>query len=411
MASSTTEPHSLGKWIKRLIFLGLLGGGGYYAWTLYDAKTESETTYRTAEVTKGKLTQAVTATGQLNALIMVQVGSQISGTIEKIHVDFNSPVKAGQLIAELDAATYRAVTAQGEGEVANAQAGLELARLNAERKKELREKQLAPAADYDKAMADLKQAESALKIKSAVLDKSKVDLARCNIYAPIDGIVISRKIDVGQTVAASLNSPVLFEIANDLAKMQIHANVAEADVGGVEPGQMVDFTVDAFPDRTFQGKVQQVRNAPITVDNVVTYDTVIDVDNPDLKLKPGMTANVSIILAQRDDVLQVSNAALRFKPADEPGAEKKPEGDAPRGERTKGKKPTREAKPERTVYLLGPDAKATPVQVTVGITDSLRTEILTGLTEGQKVITGVTLPTTTSTPNPMGGSPFGGSRR
>ena len=165
-------------------------------------------------------------------------------------------------------------------------------------------------------MATLHQAEANVKIKQGALDKAKADLDHCTITSPIDGIVISRSVDVGQTVAASLQAPVIFQIANDLTKMQIDSNVAEADVGAVEVGQDVDFTVDAFPTRTFHGKVVQVRNAPITVQNVVTYDTVIGVNNPDLKLKPGMTANVSIIIAHKDDVLQIKNAALRFRPPD-----------------------------------------------------------------------------------------------
>src|SRR5207302_7042706 len=170
--------------------------------------------------------------------------------------------------------------------------------------------------DNDKALADLRQAEANVYINEGALKRAEVDVARCTITAPVDGVVISRNVDVGQTVAASLQAPTLFVIANDLSKMQIDANVAEADVGGVEVDQDVEFTVDAFPYRTFHGKVIQVRNAPITVQNVVTYDTVIGVSNPDLKLKPGMTANVSIIIARKDNVLQLKNAALRYRPAE-----------------------------------------------------------------------------------------------
>lgn len=409
----------MGRWIKRLIILGILGGGGYYAWSAYTSKSEDAPVYRTVAVTRGNLTQAVTATGQLNALVMVQVGSQISGTINVINVDFNSPVKAGQIVAELDPATYKANVAQAEGDLANAMASLELARLNADRKKDLHDKQLSPAADYDKAMADLHQAEAIVKVKTASLDKSKVDLKRCTILAPIDGIVISRKIDVGQTVAASLNAPVLFEIANDLGKMQIHANVAEADVGGVQPGQMVDFLVDAFPERTFHGVVDQVRNSPTTVDNVVTYDTVINVDNKDLKLKPGMTANVSIIVAQKENVLLISSGALRFRLPEELSGEKKPEaGGAPAGASSGGPgggehRGRGERKSERgagkKIYVLpdGPNAKPEQVVITTGITDKVKVEVLTGLNEGQNVITGVTMPSSSGTPNPMG-NPFGG---
>lgn len=414
MAAPAKSSGAFGRWLKRIIWLGIIGGGGYYAWDWYNTKNDAPVSYRTSPVTQGKLTQAVTATGQLNALVTVQVGSQISGTLEKINVDFNSPVKAGQLIAQLDAATYRAVAAQMKGDVANAQASLDLAKLNAQRKQELHEQKLAPGADYDKSVADLHQAEAVLQVKQAALEKAQVDLRRCDITSPIDGMVISRKVDVGQTVAANFNSPVLFEIANDLAKMQIHANVAEADVGGVEPGQEVEFNVDAFPDRVFKGKVQQVRNAPVTVDNVVTYDTVIDVDNSDLKLKPGMTANVSIILAQRSDALLVANAAMRWKPAEE-ATDKKPEGEArgERGEHGKGKRDKEKGQnATKTVYILpdGQGAKPQAVSITVGITDSLKSEVLSGLSAGQNVIIGVTLPVGASNSNPMG-SPFGGPPR
>ena len=173
---------------------------------------------------------------------------------------------------------------------------------------------LIPQSEFDQAVATLHQAEAQVKIRTSSVERAKVDLGRCTIYAPVDGMVISRNVDVGQTVAASMSAPVLFQIANDLTKMQIDANVAEADVGGVEVGQEVEFTVDAFPDRTFHGKVTQVRNSPLTVQNVVTYDTVIEVNNADLKLKPGMTANVSIILQRRENVLRVPNGALRFRP-------------------------------------------------------------------------------------------------
>src|SRR5690348_2508403 len=272
--------------------------------------------FQTATVTRGPITQAVTATGTLNPVVNVQVGSQVSGNIAKLFVDFNSQVKAGQVVAQIDPMLFQAVVTQAEGDLASAQAALELAKLNASRTQTLFARKTSSQADLDQAMANLHQAEANVKIKQGALDKAKADLEHCTITSPIDGVVISRSVDVGQTVAASLQAPVIFQIANDLSKMQIDSNVAEADVGAVEVGQAVDFTVDAFPTRTFHGKVVQVRNAPITVQNVVTYDTVIGVENKDLKLKPGMTANVSVIIAQKDNVLQVKNAALRYRPAE-----------------------------------------------------------------------------------------------
>ena len=202
---------------------------------------------RPPPITRGELTQAVTATGTLNPVVNVQVGSQISGNIQKLIVDFNSPVKAGQVVAQIDPAIYQAIVPQAEGELANAEAALELAQINAQRTEELVAKQNPPQSDLDQAMAALHQAEANVKIKEGALEKAQVDLNHCTITSPIDGVVISRDVDVGQTVAASLSAPVIFTIANDLAKMQIDANVAEADIGTVEVGQDVDFTVDAFP--------------------------------------------------------------------------------------------------------------------------------------------------------------------
>src|SRR5947209_16700802 len=267
-------------------------------------------------VTRGPITQAVTATGTLNPVVNVQVGSQVSGNIQKLFADFNSPVKAGQTVAQIDPALFQATVTQAEGDLASAQAALELARINATRTQSLVAKQNSAQSDLDQAMANLHQAEANVKVKQGALDKAKADLDHCTILSPIDGTVISRSVDVGQTVAASLQAPIIFTIANDLTKMQIDTNVAEADVGVVSVIQYVDFTLDAFPMQTFHGKVVQVRNAPITVQNVVSYDTVIGVSNPDLKLKPGMTANVSIVVAHRDDVLQIKNAALRYRPPD-----------------------------------------------------------------------------------------------
>ncbi len=211
---------------------------------------------------------------------------------------------------------FQASVNQAEGELANARAALELARINATRIESLVAKQNSAQSELDQARATLAQAEANVKIKEGALEKAQADLDHCTIRSPIDGIVISRNVDVGQTVAASLQAPVIFTIANDLTNMQINASVAEADIGGVAVDQEVEFTVDAFPQRTFKGKVVQVRNAPTTVQNVVTYDTVIGVTNPELKLKPGMTANVSIVSAHRDNVLKVPNGALRFRPPD-----------------------------------------------------------------------------------------------
>jgi len=339
------------------------------------------------------------------------VGSQISGIIQKLFVDFNSEVKEGQIIAQIDPATYRANVRQNEAEVSNAKAALELAQLNAGRAEDLFKKSLIPQSDLDKAVADLHQAEAAVRLKEAGLERAKVDLNRCTVSAPIDGIVLSRHVDVGQTVTASLSAPTFFSIAKDLTQMQIDANVAEADIGGVKVGQKVEFTVDAFPSRIFKGKVMQIRNAPTTVQSVVTYDTVIEVENRELDLKPGMTANVAIIIGRRSDTLKIPNAALRFRPPEvlaartnvlmSAGARSRP---------TVGKKSApntaavasslaRARQTHRTVYALASTnvgsadaASLEPIQIKTGISDGLWTEVLEGLNEGATVVIGVTTP-------------------
>lgn len=384
------------KWLFLLVLLA--AGGGVWWW--FKDRDEAAPQYTTVPVTRGSLTQTVTATGTLNPVINVTVGSQISGNIQKLYADWNTPVKAGQVVAQLDPSTYQATVNQMEGEVALARATLELAKLTANRKKELVAQKAAPQADLDSAEASLRQAEATLQIKEANLQKSKVDLDRCTIRSPVDGTVISRSVDVGQTVAATMNAPVLFLIANDLTKMQIDTNVAEADVGQVEEGQEVDFSVDAFPYRTFHGKVEQVRNAATTVQNVVTYNVVVAVDNADLKLKPGMTANVSIVIAFRNDVVKVPNASMRFRmpegnapapsaastPGGQGGGQRGPGG----GERRSGGGRPPAMKPERTIYKMAAGGdKPEPVHVKLGISDGISTEVLEGLEAGDQVVTSV----------------------
>jgi HlyD family secretion protein len=367
--------------------------------------------FQTATVTRGPITQLVTATGTLNPVTNVQVGSQVSGNIQKLFADFNSEVKAGQTVAQIDPALFQAAVTQAEGDLATAQAALELAKVNAARTQKLFTEKNSSQQDVDSAVATLHQAEGNVKIKQGALDKAKADLEHCTITSPVDGVVISRSVDVGQTVAASLQAPVIFQIANDLTKMQIDSNVAEADVGVVEVGQDVDFTVDAFPTRTFHGKVVQVRNAPITVQNVVTYDTVIGVENKDLKLKPGMTANVSIIIAYKDSVLQLKNAALRYRPPDAAAAAPAPRQPRPGGS-PGGQRPTggaRERKPERTVYTLS-FGRPKPAQIKTGISDGIVTEVTDGLKEGDKVVTAELTSSAAPSSSPPT-NPFSGGRR
>src|SRR5213075_1526594 len=391
-------------------WLAIIGGLLFIAFVVRECRNSGAATYQTATVTRGPITQAVTATGTLNPVVNVQVGSQVSGNIAKLFADFNSQVKAGQVVAQIDPALFQAPVTQAEGDLANAQAALELARVNAKRTQDLFARKTSSQADLDQAMANLHQAEANVKIKQGALDKAKADLEHCTITSPIDGVVISRNVDVGQTVAASLQAPVIFQIANDLTKMQIDSNVAEADVGVLEVGQDVDFTVDAFPMRTFHGKVVQVRNAPITVQNVVTYDTVIGVSNPDMKLKPGMTANVSIVIAHKDDALQIKNAALRYRPPDATPVETRRTGTSRTGRPAGGRSGGVHEGAERTVHVLPSGAsRPQPAQIKTGISDGIVTEVVEGLKEGDRVVT-AELSSVMAAPSPAT-NPFGGGAR
>ena len=412
-----------GGWIIWVVVLVVLGGaaGGY----LYTRHSHVEAPdFQTVTADRGDVIQVVTAAGALNPVKDVQVGCQVSGQISKMYVDFNSQVTKGQLIAEIDPSTYLAAEQQAAADLDNSKANLELEAVEARRASNLFTNQLISGSDYDTAVATLHEAEATVQIKQAALANSTANLGYCKIRSPVDGIVILRAIDLGQTVASSFNTPTLFQIANDLTKMQIDANVAEADVGGVVEAQTVDFTVDAYPTRTFQGTVVQVRNSPTTLNNVVTYDCVIGVTNADYKLKPGMTANVSIVVAQREDALTIPNSALRFHPPDNAivltntaaisqtatnsGGQAGGSGRQGRrgGGRGHGERPV-----SHTVFVLsgeGKDTKLQLVQIRTGISDGISTEVVSGLNEGDKVVTGMVLPgtTTTTTSNPFGGGGF-----
>ncbi len=290
----------------------------------------NETQFRTARVSSGEIKETVNATGTVNAVTTVLVGTQVSGTIKQIYVDFNSPVKKGQVIAQIDPALFDAQVEQSGANLLSARANKEKAvaaltdsKRTMDRNRELFSRNLISKSELDTAETNYEIAKAQLTVTDAQIAQSEAalklagtNLTYTSILSPVDGIIVSRNVDVGQTVAASFQTPTLFTIARDLTKMQIDTNVDEADIGKIIVGQDVEFTVDAYPDTTFKGKVWQIRNAPITVQNVVTYDVVIKVDNSGLKLKPGMTANVSVITAVKKDILKIPNAALRFKPAD-----------------------------------------------------------------------------------------------
>jgi HlyD family secretion protein len=308
-----------------LVIAGI-GAGVYYA-----RRADEAPTIITAAITRGRIVEAVSATGTLEAVTTVQVGTQVSGNIQALYADYNSIVRQGQVIARLDPSLFQTQIDQQQANLTRAEADVERLRVQVEdartklaRAKDLSAKQLIPATELETAdvtlraaQAQLQSAQAQVTQSHASLNQAQVNLQHTVIRAPIDGIVISRSVDVGQTVAASMQAPTLFVIAADLTKMKVNANIDEADVGRIRPGQRVTFRVDAFPADDFTGTVSQIRLQPTTVQNVVTYATVIDVPNEDLRLKPGMTANVSIEIARRDDVLRVPNMALRFRPTDE----------------------------------------------------------------------------------------------
>jgi HlyD family secretion protein len=333
--------------------------------------------YETAPVQKGDLTQTVSANGTLNPVVLVNVGTQVSGVVRKIYADFNDKVKQGQILLELDPSLLQAQLDQSQANMANARASLALAEANEKRTRELYAKQYVAKQDLDTAVEAAQTAKAQLALSKAQVERDRVNLSYSIIRSPVSGVVVSRDIDVGQTVAASFQTPELFKIAQDLTHMQIDSSFAEADIGGIRVGQTADFTVDAFPGRRFSGKVRQIRLNPTVQSNVVTYDVVINVNNPKGDLLPGMTAYVNVTTAHLKDVLSVPNAALRFRPAKDALVQKEETG----RERPKGEEGIR-----GTVYVLGSKGLI-PVALILGATDGNRTQVLAGdLQEGEAVV-------------------------
>lgn len=422
------------RWIT-LATLLVLAAGGALAARRYLRKPPV-VTYETTKIQKSHITARVTASGTLSALVTVLVGSQVSGRISAIYVDYNSPVKKGEVLAKLDPQLFQANVEQAranylaaKGQHAKALAQATNADKQLARTRELAEKRLVAEADLDtaeaaaaSAKADVEASKGSIAQTQAQLRQAEVNLGYATIVSPVDGIVISRSIDVGQTVAASLQAPTLFTIAEDLARMQVDTSVAEADVGKLTAGMTATFNVDAYPYETFKGTVRQIRNAPQTVQNVVTYDAVIDVDNAALKLKPGMTANVTFISAERTDVLAVPNAALRFRPSPEvlaiahvdAGTARDGGGHGGRargGAAADGEAAARAAQStHRAVWVKRGDALER-VSVTIGLTDGSLTEIVDGKLEaGDDVVTDATAPEGAA-PAPTKGPSMGGMRR
>ena len=362
--------------ITLVIVLIGLGIGGYKAWKAY-TKPPLEANYKFYTLEKGDVTQSVSANGTLNPLVLVTVGTQVSGKVIKLYVDFNDRVEKGQILAELDPALLDAQAAQSAANVKSAEASLELAIANEKRSRELLAKEYISKQEFDTTAQALKAARAALDLARAQAQKDKTNQGYTIIRSPVSGVVVDRQIDVGQTVAASLQAPVLFKIAQDLRQMQIDSNFAEADIGRIKVGQAVTFAVDAFPNLSFSGVVRQVRLNATTVSNVVTYDVVVKVENPDEILIPGMTAYVNVIIAEKKNVLMVPNAALRYRPTSLQG-----------NATSMGMKVKNEKKEGGfgIVYVLE-NGVPKPVKVRVGITDNRMSEIESDiLKEGDMII-------------------------
>lgn len=365
---------------KKMLFVLVIGAVLFAAFGRGVFSRKEGVNYDMAPVERRDISSFVTAIGNVSAVTTVEVGTQVSGTIRAIYVDYNSIVNKGQIIALIDPTTFEAQVEQAKANLMQAKAGLQRAQAtladakrNLDRQKMLWERDLIARSDldsaqtnYDLAVAGVSEADANVLQAQASLKKVETDLGYTRIYSPVDGIVVSRDVDAGQTVAASFQTPTLFTIAEDLTKMQIETNVDEADIGNVREGLEVTFTVDAYPNAVFSGRIKQVRIASSVVENVVTYPVIIDVSNPDLMLKPGMTANVTIITDKKENVLAVPSAAFRYRPS------------AYEGELLRG----------RVLWVLE-EGRPLPIQVETGISDGAYVEIKSDdLKEGDRVITG-----------------------
>lgn len=397
-----------------IVIIVVLAGLSFW---YFSSSSSSDVNYRFEKVQRGDIQVTVTATGTLSADTTVQVGTQVSGILSKINVDFNSKVKKGEVIAQIDPTVLQANVHDAEATLQRAQAQANNSKRAFDRMKALFEKNLASQADYDAALSAYESDQAQVKSAKVGLERAQINLNYATIRSPIDGVVISRAVDVGQTVAASLSAPTLFTIANDLTKMQVQADVDEADIGNVQVGQEVTFTVDAYPTQIFHGVVKQIRLLPQTVQNVVNYTVMIDVPNKDLKLLPGMTATVTILVSKKENVLKVPTIALRYQPMPDQIEQRKDSagatGDSARAARRRmfmqrmqqseggggfflsggngmeGAQRMMQARNFGRVWVLGKDKKLQPVFVKTGLSDGTYTEITQGnLQEGEQIVIG-----------------------
>jgi len=398
--------------MRRAPLLVVLAAAAVGAWLVYSwiGRGDPAPEYVTARVDRGTIVSTVTATGTVNPVVTVQVGTYVSGPIQNILVDFNSAVTKGQLLAKIDPRPFQVKVDAAAADVDDARAklqkdraDLELKRITLERTRKLSAPGIVAQSDLDLAVSNARQAEAQIALdqadieaKQAALQEAKVNLEYTDIVSPVDGVVVSRNVDVGQTVAATFQTPTLFQVAEDLTKMQVLASVSESDIGAVAPGQDAAFTVDAYPGTTFHGRVTQVRNAPVAVQNVVTYDVVATVANEDRRLKPGMTANVTLTTSTVENALRVSTSALRFRPPLAGGAP----GAAAAAERRPDAGPR--------VWKVGAHGEPEAVHVKTGVTDDRYAQVTEGLAEGDAVIVAVRReagPTVTGRPPTFGGGP------
>jgi HlyD family secretion protein len=395
---------------KKAIWVAIVLVGAVGLYFAIAGRKKSDPRYRTVTVDRGAITQTVTASGTLSAVTTVQVGSQVSGIISKLHADFNSAVKKGDLLAELDPTPFQAQVEQQRAVLAKAQVDLLNDQIALTRQKRLLDEGLAAQSDYDSAKAAHDGAAALVEQAKASLAQAETNLKYTKIVSPIDGVVVARAFDVGQTVAASFQAPTLFTIAQDLTKMQVSADVSESDIGEVKVGQPVRFNVDAYPEREFRGSVSQIRLNATVNQNVVTYPVIVEVANTDLALKPTMTANVTIDVATVKDVLRVPNAALRWRPEERVAstpeekaakmAQKSGPGAAPaaanqqfamtRGGGSAAGRPVAGRRTQSNIYTLSPVGEPKQVEVRTGISDGRFTQVLAGgVNVGDPVIIGL----------------------
>jgi len=386
--------------IISILAVGLAIGG----YVFFNGERKAPVQYRTAAVERGPVISVVSATGTINPVVLVEVGTQVSGMVKALHADFNSRVTAGETVAVIDPEPFKARREQAvsnlevaRSNVARSKADLAQRKRELERVQSLLPQQFVAQNDVDVALTSYQSAEAQLRVSEAqvkqaiaALSAAEQELKYTVIRSPIDGIVVARNVEVGQTVAASFATPNLFLIALDLTNMQVNTNVSESDIGGMTEGRTAVFTVDAYPGESFSGTIRQVRLAPINVQNVVTYNVVVGVENKDLRLKPGMTANVSIVVAQNNQALKVPNAALRFIPPKAERERLEVNGQAMNVVERRSSANGREGLIPKTVWKLTENGSLSPIPVQTGISDGVATEILSGaLTEGEEVVVGI----------------------